>query len=135
VTVTWIAGCGDLGLATAELLLAAGHRVVGLRRQPPARGGPSGLAWAAADLTRSDTLAAIEGCPDQVIYAAAAPDRTEAAYRATYVEGLQNLGAVVGGAAWTALAVWTGGVVASIGCHAAWTALMILLPPVPRAEP
>jgi hypothetical protein len=44
------------------------------------------------------------------------------------------LGAVVGGAAWTALAVWTGGVVASIGCHAAWTALMILLPPVPRAE-
>ena len=45
------------------------------------------------------------------------------------------LGAVVGGAAWTALAVWTGGVVASIGCHAAWTALMILLPPVPRVEP
>lgn len=45
------------------------------------------------------------------------------------------LGAVVGGAAWTTLAVWTGGVAASIGCHAAWTALMILLPPVPRAEP
>lgn len=95
MTDTWIAGCGDLGLATAGFLLASGHRVVGLRRRPPAQGGTPGLAWAAADLTRPDTLATIEGCPDQVIYAAAAPDRTEAAYRATYVEGLQNLGALV----------------------------------------
>jgi membrane protease YdiL (CAAX protease family) len=43
------------------------------------------------------------------------------------------LGAVVGGAVWTALAWWTGGVAASIGCHAVWTALMILRPP-PGAE-
>jgi uncharacterized protein len=42
------------------------------------------------------------------------------------------LGAVVGGAAWAALAVWTGGVVAPIGCHVVWTSLMILFPPVPR---
>jgi membrane protease YdiL (CAAX protease family) len=39
------------------------------------------------------------------------------------------LGAVVGGAAWTAVAWWTGGVVASIACHSLWTALMILFPP------
>jgi membrane protease YdiL (CAAX protease family) len=39
------------------------------------------------------------------------------------------LGAVVGGAVWTALAWWTGGVAASIACHAVWTALMILFPP------
>ncbi len=44
------------------------------------------------------------------------------------------LGAAVGGAAWTALAAWTGGVVASIACHAVWTGLMILLPPVPGAR-
>lgn len=44
------------------------------------------------------------------------------------------LGAVVGGAAWTGLAVWTEGVVASIGCHVVWTALMIVLPPVPEAR-
>jgi uncharacterized protein len=42
------------------------------------------------------------------------------------------LGAVVGGAAWAALALWTGGVVAAIGCHVVWTSLMIALPPVPR---
>jgi len=39
------------------------------------------------------------------------------------------LGAIVGGAAWTALAWWTGGVVAGIVCHVVWTTLMILRPP------
>lgn len=39
------------------------------------------------------------------------------------------LGAVVGGAVWTAVAWWTGGIVAPIVSHAAWTALMILFPP------
>jgi membrane protease YdiL (CAAX protease family) len=41
------------------------------------------------------------------------------------------LGAVVGGAAWGALAWWTGGVAAPIGCHVVWTALMVVWPPVP----
>lgn len=40
------------------------------------------------------------------------------------------LGAVVGGAAWGALAWWSGGVAASIACHALWTALMIARPPI-----
>lgn len=40
------------------------------------------------------------------------------------------LGAVVGGAAWAGLALLTGGVVAPILCHAVWTGLMLLLPPV-----
>jgi membrane protease YdiL (CAAX protease family) len=39
------------------------------------------------------------------------------------------LGAVVGGAVWTALAWWTGGVAAPIACHVVWTALMIAIPP------
>jgi membrane protease YdiL (CAAX protease family) len=39
------------------------------------------------------------------------------------------LGAVVGGAVWTWLAWWTGGVVASIACHVVWTGLMIAIPP------
>lgn len=43
------------------------------------------------------------------------------------------LGAVVGGAAWTGLAVWTGGVVAGIACHVVWTGLMIARPPMPGA--
>ena len=44
------------------------------------------------------------------------------------------LGAIVGGAAWTGLAVWTGGVVASIACHGVWTALMIVFPPITGAR-
>jgi membrane protease YdiL (CAAX protease family) len=39
-------------------------------------------------------------------------------------------GAVVGGAVWSALAWWTGGVLASIVCHSLWTALMLALPVV-----
>ncbi|MGH2661307.1 MAG: CPBP family glutamic-type intramembrane protease [Actinomycetota bacterium] len=42
------------------------------------------------------------------------------------------LSAVVGGAAWTALAWWSGGVVAALSCHGVWTALMVARPPVPR---
>lgn len=39
-------------------------------------------------------------------------------------------GAVVSGAVWTALGWWTGGFVASVCCHAVWTALMLALPVV-----
>jgi uncharacterized protein len=42
------------------------------------------------------------------------------------------LAAVVGGAAWAALAWWTGGVAAPAACHAVWTSLMIVAPPIPR---
>lgn len=38
-------------------------------------------------------------------------------------------GAVVGGAVWTALAWWSGGVLASLGSHILWTGLMLALPP------
>jgi membrane protease YdiL (CAAX protease family) len=37
--------------------------------------------------------------------------------------------AVVGGAVWTVLAGWTGGVLASVLCHVVWTALMLVVPP------
>jgi membrane protease YdiL (CAAX protease family) len=42
------------------------------------------------------------------------------------------LGAVVGGAVWATLAWATGGVLACVACHAVWTALMVLRPPLPR---
>lgn len=42
------------------------------------------------------------------------------------------LGAIVGGAAWTALAAWSGGMLAALACHLVWTALMIVRPPIPR---
>jgi membrane protease YdiL (CAAX protease family) len=38
-------------------------------------------------------------------------------------------GAVVGGAVWAALTLWTGGVLAAVLCHGVWTELMIAFPP------
>jgi membrane protease YdiL (CAAX protease family) len=38
-------------------------------------------------------------------------------------------GAVVGGALWTVLGAWSGGVVAPLVCHLLWTAAMIAWPP------
>jgi membrane protease YdiL (CAAX protease family) len=38
-------------------------------------------------------------------------------------------GAVVGGALWTALAIWTGGLAAPIASHLLWTACMLAWPP------
>ncbi len=38
-------------------------------------------------------------------------------------------GTVVGGAVWAALALWTKGVLASIACHAIWSAAMLTRPP------
>jgi membrane protease YdiL (CAAX protease family) len=39
-------------------------------------------------------------------------------------------GAIVGGAAWVALAWWTGGVLAPLACHIVWTGMMIAVPVV-----
>ena len=39
-------------------------------------------------------------------------------------------GALVGGALWTGLAAWTGGVAAPIASHLVWTGLMIAWPPL-----
>jgi membrane protease YdiL (CAAX protease family) len=42
--------------------------------------------------------------------------------------------AIVSGAVWGALALWTHGVVASLVCHAVWTGLMLILPPGRQAR-
>jgi len=44
-------------------------------------------------------------------------------------------GAVVGGAAWAGLGLWTGGTVAPLLCHGTWTGLMIALPPEGTTPP
>jgi membrane protease YdiL (CAAX protease family) len=38
-------------------------------------------------------------------------------------------GAIVGGALWTSLAWWSGGVLASLASHILWTGMMLALPP------
>lgn len=42
--------------------------------------------------------------------------------------------AVVGGAVWSGLGWWSGGALAPLLCHAAWTALMLSFPVVRRSE-
>ena len=88
-----IAGAGYVGLALADILLAAGHRVTGLRRAPPVAAG--GLSWLAADATRPETLRDLPDDLDAVVCALSPDGRNEDAYRRTYVEGTGNVAAAL----------------------------------------
>jgi nucleoside-diphosphate-sugar epimerase len=89
-----IAGCGYVGTACAVQLLADGHTVFGLRRNP--EGLPDGVHRIAADLCNSESLhpalAEVEhGGIDAVVYAAAADRGDEESYRRIYVDGLRHV--------------------------------------------
>ncbi|MDJ0357036.1 SDR family oxidoreductase [Paenarthrobacter sp. PH39-S1] len=77
-----IAGCGDLGTEAGLRFAAAGHRVVGWRRRP--QNLPSGIEGEAVDLTGE--LPAVPADARIVVFTTAAGERTEAAYRASYVD-------------------------------------------------
>lgn len=88
-----IAGCGDVGGVLAARLLERGHGVFALRRTVAALApGPRPVA---ADLTRPETLEAIPEGIDAVVYSAAADGYREAAYRGAYVDGVENLCALL----------------------------------------
>jgi membrane protease YdiL (CAAX protease family) len=78
------------------------------------------LRWA-SDAIGSQTRAAVAGWAAYVL--ANAPSANLAIL----------VGSAVGGAVWTWLAAWSGGVLASVVCHACWTTLM-LARPVVRTE-
>jgi nucleoside-diphosphate-sugar epimerase len=84
-----IAGCGSVGSALAERLVADGCDVWGMRRNPGAL--PRGVHPLAADLTRAETLSDLPAGIDFAVYAAGAGASDEAAYRAIYLDGLGNL--------------------------------------------
>ena len=85
-----IAGCGDLGLRVAQLLLARGDEVFALRRHPPVE-DDSSITWLCADLTRADTLSNLPPGITQLIYSPAPSAREQAGYRDVFVEGMQHL--------------------------------------------
>jgi membrane protease YdiL (CAAX protease family) len=69
---------------------------------------------------------------DQSFTAAAAAALTWLAYIAANSASVSLpivAGAVVGGALWGGLAVWSGGMLASLASHMLWTGLMLALPP------
>ena len=84
-----IAGCGDVGNALAELLLADGYEVWGARRNPAALA--EGIRPWSVDLTDPGSMANPPAAFDVVHYTASADRRDEAGYRAIYVDGLVNL--------------------------------------------
>lgn len=87
-----IAGCGDIGSLLGEKLVAQGHKVIGLRRNINQL--PQGIQGISADLRQlSDLKTKLANIPAPfiVVYALAASERSEAGYRAAYVEGVSNL--------------------------------------------
>ena len=84
-----VAGCGYVGAALAVQLIRRGDRVYGLRRDPAAL--PDGVLPLAADLTSASSLKRIPSDVEQVVFAAAASERSEPGYRAIYVDGLSRL--------------------------------------------
>lgn len=82
-----IAGCGDLGSQAGLLYHAAGHSVVGWRRRP--ENLPAEITGQAVDL--SACVPPIPAETDILVFSASAGERTEAAYRAGYVNVVVNV--------------------------------------------
>ena len=93
-----IAGCGDIGSQLAELFYKDtrsknitgpdNFQTYGLKRSKGI--DTNCIRWIQADLTRPQTLTSIPEA-DYLIYTATPGQRTEAAYRRTYLEGLKHI--------------------------------------------
>ena len=84
-----IAGCGDVGTRLGLALAAEGHEAFGLRRDPG--GLPAAIQPVAADLSDPRTLSDLPGDLNALVFLPTPDRRDEAAYRATYVDGLRHL--------------------------------------------
>jgi len=84
-----IAGCGDVGTALAQQLLARGWQVYGLRRDPTLL--PEGIVPIAADLTQADKPADWPAKVDYLVYCPAAGKRDPELYQQLYVDGLEHV--------------------------------------------
>lgn len=85
-----IAGCGDIGSRLASQLLPHGWDVFGLRRSVGHL--PNGVISVRADLFDARMPEQWpEGPIDYLVYCATPTERTEAGYRAAYVDGLRHV--------------------------------------------
>lgn len=91
-----MAGCGDLGLRVARLLLARGDEVCAIRRHPPTQ-DDSSVRWLRADLTRPETIPALPERITQLVYLPTPDAREERAYRAVFVDALHHLVSALNG--------------------------------------
>ncbi len=84
-----IAGCGDVGLRLGLRLNDAGCKVWGMRRDSVKL--PGCIQGIAADLAVKNHFPVLPKYLDAVVYCAAAGERSEEAYRRTYLLGLKNI--------------------------------------------
>lgn len=84
-----IAGAGDTGSRLAALAAANGFDALALRRRDVPMG--PGIRALRADLRSGEGFAAIPKRLDSLVFCAAPDERTEAAYRALYRDGLRRL--------------------------------------------
>jgi nucleoside-diphosphate-sugar epimerase len=91
-----IAGCGDVGSLLAEKLVADGHQVQGLKRDPSKL--PTGVRPVAADLLRPETLLDLPADIDALVFLPTPASRDRAGYEAIFLDGWNNLWAALGNA-------------------------------------
>jgi electron-transferring-flavoprotein dehydrogenase len=84
-----IAGAGDTGSRLAGLAAKGGFDVLALRRRDVSMG--PGIRALRADLRSGEGFAAIPKRLDALVFCAAPDERSEAAYRALYRDGLRRL--------------------------------------------
>ena len=84
-----IVGMGYVGTELAQLLVASGAEVFGLRRSD--RMLPRGVYPVRADVVSGEGFEHVPPHVDQVIYAVSPGSRTETAYQAVYVDGLSRI--------------------------------------------
>ena len=86
--ILWI-GFGDLAERTSPLLVARGHSVTGVKRQPSSIvAGTSLICADACVIGQLDELVNVN--PDIVIFTLSPDERSEAGYRRSYIEATRN---------------------------------------------
>ncbi len=87
-----IIGCGAVGGLLAQTLIAKGHDVIGVRRRPSAQAmGVGRLKFQYADITDASQLDGLPPDADLWFFMVSADERSEAAYKNVYGQGLANL--------------------------------------------
>lgn len=84
-----IAGAGDVGRRAARLCADRGDEVLLLRRRDAEP--PAGTRAVRGDLATGEGLARLPRAPQQVLFCPAPDERSDAAYRALYVDGARRL--------------------------------------------
>lgn len=85
-----IVGLGYTGAKMARLLRSTNHEIFGLRRSPALPGDTNPCHLIVGDLHDDATLDMIPSSIDIVVYAISPDERSEAAYRQAYPNGLQR---------------------------------------------